>query len=61
MHKDHFIRLGLYAQSLPIYETDIPYIQNILSTIEQSEDSLNTFPYLNQEVPITIIDKELLL
>ncbi|WP_100011152.1 hypothetical protein [Lentibacillus sediminis] len=56
----HYIRQGLYNQGLPVYETDIPFIQNILYTVEQAESSLGAFPYLNQEVPITVVDKELM-
>lgn len=58
MDDAHFIRHGLYAQGFPVYETDIPFIQNILYTVEQAERSLGAFPYLNQEVPITVVDKE---
>jgi len=57
----NFIRQGLHLQGLPIYEADIPYIQNLLCTINQAGTSLHAFPHLNMEVPITVADKELML
>lgn len=53
-----FIRKDLHLQGLPVYETDIPHIQNILYKMAQA--SLQVFPYLNTEVPITVVDKGLL-
>lgn len=55
-----FIRVGLRLQGLPLYEMDIPYIQNILYTMKQAQAPLQAFPYLNTKVPITVVDKELL-
>ncbi|TFJ92400.1 hypothetical protein [Lentibacillus salicampi] len=61
MNDAKFIKQGLYLQGLSVYEADISYIQNILFTIEQAQKSLNAFPDLNQEVPITVTDKRLML
>lgn len=59
---DHitFIKNGLHVQALPVYENDIPYIQNILHTVKQAQESLQAYPYLNTEVPITVVDKGLI-
>ncbi|MBP1970477.1 hypothetical protein J2Z83_002598 [Virgibacillus natechei] len=56
-----FLRQSLYLQGLPIYEADLPYIHHILYTINEAEAPLKAFPELNVEVPITIVDKELML
>lgn len=60
MYEAGFIKQGLYLQGLPVLEGDIPHIQNILITINSAERSLKAFPYLNQTVPITIVDKEIM-
>lgn len=58
---EDFIRKSLYLQGLPVYEADIPYIYQLLYTINQAEGALHAFPDLNLETPITIVDKELML
>lgn len=60
MNDAAFIKQGLYLQGLPICESDIPHIQNILFTIHSARRSLKAFPNLNQTVPITVVDKELM-
>lgn len=60
MNNTEFIKNGLYIQHLPVIESDIPYIKDILGTVEQSQMALQSFPYLSLEVPITIVDKRLL-
>ena len=52
-----FVKESLKIQGLPIYEIDIPYILDTLHTINASQRSLNAYPYLNEEIPITIVDK----
>ncbi|WP_010530227.1 hypothetical protein [Lentibacillus jeotgali] len=61
MNNTHFVKQGLYLQGLPIYEGDIPYIHNTLTTINQAQVSLKAYPDLNQKVPITVVDKRLML
>lgn len=58
MDSASLIKKGLRVQGLPVYETDIPYIENILYTMKKAETSLQAFPHLNIEVPITVADKE---
>mgnify|MGYP001363698448 CR=1 FL=1 len=53
-----FVRQGLYLQQLPVYESEIPYIIHQLGTVQQAKLALKYFPHLNEEVPITIVDKE---
>ncbi|GAA0488728.1 hypothetical protein GCM10008986_13150 [Salinibacillus aidingensis] len=60
MIDEAFIRQGLYVQGLPVYTTDIPYIQNLLLTMNQAQTSLHVFPHLNMEVPVTVVDKEVI-
>lgn len=60
MDNDAFIKKGLHLQRLPIYESDISYIQNILCMMKQTEASLHAFPYLNMEVSVTVVDKGLM-
>ncbi|GIO22025.1 hypothetical protein [Oceanobacillus sp. J11TS1] len=61
MDNANYIRYGLHLQGLSAYENDIPYIYNLLRTMKQAQISLDAFPHLNTEIPITIVDKELLL
>lgn len=60
MNDANFIKQFLHLQGLPAYHTDIPFIQNILYTMKQAQVSLQPFTYLNIEVPITVVDKELM-
>lgn len=55
-----FIQNGLFSQYLPVYPGDIPYIQDILTTIRITSKSLDAYPHINEIPPITIVDKELL-
>lgn len=57
MNDTSFIKQFLDLHGLPIYETNIPYIQNILYTMKQAQGSPQAFPHLNLEVPITVVDK----
>ncbi|MFB4472614.1 hypothetical protein ACDI16_06630 [Oceanobacillus caeni] len=62
MNDINFIKQSLYLQGLPIYETDIQHIQNILFTINQAQNNLKKIsPNLNKTVPITVVDKRLML
>lgn len=60
MNSTDFIKDGLSLQGFPVYETDLPYIHSILSIIHQTQGSLEAFPYVNEEMPIMIVDKALL-
>ncbi|WP_163971838.1 hypothetical protein [Oceanobacillus halotolerans] len=61
MRYTNCLKQELYLQGLPIYEADIPYIHNILYTINLAQTSTDAFPHLNKEIPITVVDKELML
>ncbi|GEL77927.1 hypothetical protein [Tenuibacillus multivorans] len=61
MNRTDLIKQGLFLKGLPIYETDIQHIQNIHFTINQAQTPLNAFPNLNKTVPITVVDKRLML
>ena len=61
MNDPYLIKHELCAQGLPVYEGDIPYIDNILTTINQSQASLQAFPDVNNEKPITVVDRRLML
>ncbi|QKY71489.1 hypothetical protein [Lentibacillus sp. CBA3610] len=60
MDNTNFIRQSLYLHDIPVYEDDMPYIQFLLHTVNQAQMSLNEFPDLNNENPITIVDKGLI-
>lgn len=60
MNDLHLIEQALSLQGLPTYEYDIPHVSNILYTVKQAQAPLETFPYLNQYVPITLVDKRLI-
>ncbi|MDA3128754.1 hypothetical protein ACFPTR_13475 [Aliibacillus thermotolerans] len=50
----------LRLQGLSVFREDVPQIFHILDTIYESEKATLAFPDLNEEVPMTIVDKELL-
>ena len=55
-----FIKESLAMQGLPNYDSDIPFIKQTLHTVNQAKIPLKQFPDLKTEVPITIVDKELM-
>lgn len=55
------IKRELTRQGLPCKEIDIPHINQLLNNISSAELKLRSVKYLNQEVPITVVDKELFL
>ncbi|GAB2574077.1 hypothetical protein [Gracilibacillus alcaliphilus] len=61
MDDANVVKQSLHVQGLPIFETDIPYIQNICYTINQAQLSIHALPHLNMETPITVLDKGLIL
>lgn len=61
MNSQIFIVQRLYLQGLPIHVIDVPYIRDILYTINQAEIATTAFPYLNEKIPITMVDKGAML
>lgn len=59
MHDTKLTKQNLYFQGLPIYETDIRYIQQTHLTVTLAQNALKEFPHLNKKVPITIVDQRL--
>lgn len=57
MIDETFIKKSLNLHNIPLYESDVPYIEFLLQTVMQAQTELNQFPNLNDEYPITIIDK----
>lgn len=42
MHGTNFIKKALYVQGFSVYQADIPYIHNILYTINQAQANRHT-------------------
>ncbi|GAB3804829.1 hypothetical protein [Virgibacillus kimchii] len=61
MNYDNYIKQSLYYRMLPVYESDIPFIYQLICEMNQTETALDSFPGLNMERPITIVDKELMV
>ncbi|MBY0095723.1 hypothetical protein [Mesobacillus maritimus] len=59
MEVQEYIRYSLALQGIDVYESDLPYIHNLLFTMNQAQVPLQAFP-LNKEVPITVVDKGML-
>ncbi|MCM3739476.1 hypothetical protein M3210_04255 [Oceanobacillus luteolus] len=57
---EFLIKNNLQAQGFPVIESDLVFIKDILLTVQKAEQPLANAPYLNMEVPITVVDKELL-
>lgn len=51
--------LTLYG--LPMYQEDIPSIQRVLMAAFHAQAAVKEFPELRETVPITIVDKDLLV
>jgi hypothetical protein len=57
---EQWIRMTLKERGLPAFDKDLPYIRQLLQTVNRAEQAADRAPYLNMEVPITVVDKELL-
>lgn len=57
MDFEKYLKQGLKVPGLPVHSADIPYILQTLSIVKQSEEALKEFPSLNEELPITLVDK----
>jgi len=55
-----YIKQELFLQGLPVCEADLPYIHNIMNTINLAQTALISYCDLNSVVPITVVDKELI-
>ncbi|GAE33972.1 hypothetical protein [Halalkalibacter akibai] len=55
-----FIRKNLYLDAIPVAEADIPFIQQVLYSVYQAQTAVWTQRDLKDEVPITIVDSELI-
>ncbi|WP_010093533.1 hypothetical protein [Ornithinibacillus scapharcae] len=60
MNDTTLIQERLHLQGLPVYPSDIAYIQSTLNTLLHAQNSLLAFPNINTEVPITVVEKRLL-
>ncbi|WP_216829701.1 hypothetical protein [Alkalihalobacterium elongatum] len=60
MNFTDYIRRSIHLHGIAVKEGDLPYIEHILHTIEQAQTPLKAKPDLNEEVPITIVDPELI-
>ncbi|MEB1808921.1 MAG: hypothetical protein LPK26_16805 [Bacillaceae bacterium] len=55
-----FIRHSLHLNGMPVKEADLPYIQHVYHTIQQAQLPLKAQPDLSEEMPMTIVDPELI-
>lgn len=61
MNFGYSIKQHFSIHGIPINDADLPFIQHIHHTILQVSTPLTSQTELNQEVPITIVDPELIL
>ncbi|EZH64344.1 hypothetical protein [Geomicrobium sediminis] len=55
-----YVQQSLLLSKTYITPVDIPYVESILHTINQAQTPLKNFPNLNQAIPITVVDPELI-
>ncbi|WP_026673925.1 hypothetical protein [Alkalihalobacterium bogoriense] len=54
------IKQGLHLHCIPVVETDLLYIHNVLQTINQAQTSFDDHPMLHEKAPITVVDPEVI-
>lgn len=57
MNYEAYIKNGLKAQDIPTTNEDIPYIEELLTNVNQEQKNLKEFSDLDEELPFTTIDK----
>ncbi|SOC44578.1 hypothetical protein [Salinicoccus kekensis] len=57
MRLKKFIDKELDMYDISIDKEDLPYVKEVLSSIEASETELEAFPDLKEQLPFTIQDK----
>ncbi|UOE94647.1 hypothetical protein [Alkalihalobacillus sp. LMS39] len=60
MQASTMIKQGLHLHCIPVIESDLKYIHNVLQTINQAQTSLDDFPMLHEKAPITVVDPEVI-
>ncbi|AST90368.1 MULTISPECIES: hypothetical protein [Sutcliffiella] len=54
------IEISLQKHNIRVIEKDVPYVREIVSIIHQAQASLEEFPTINEEVPIVVVDPEVI-
>ncbi|MCD2138974.1 hypothetical protein [Salinicoccus halitifaciens] len=57
MRLKKFIDKELDMYGISIDKEDLPYVEEVLSSVEESETELEDFPDLKEQLPFTIVDK----
>ncbi|MRX73952.1 hypothetical protein GJU40_17615 [Bacillus lacus] len=60
MTEAELLKKQLMDKGFPVHEGDIPYILMVLNSIKRAPSPFGRKTDLNEEVPVVIVDKELL-
>lgn len=52
-----FLKQEFHLKGMPVNKEDIKYIEELITTVVKEQSSLDDFPELKNEVPMTIVDK----
>jgi hypothetical protein len=55
-----YIKGALLLRCISPIDQDIPYIQSVLLTIQQAQTSLQPYPDLRKEIPLVVVDHEVI-
>ncbi|WP_449354022.1 hypothetical protein ACUL41_11525 [Virgibacillus natechei] len=50
----------LKLESIPVIETDLPYIQKLLQTIDRAHAPVKANTNLHKETPLVVVDPEVI-
>ncbi|MED4017517.1 hypothetical protein [Sutcliffiella cohnii] len=54
------IESSLQKHNIRVIEKDVPYLREMVSIIHQAQTPLENFPSINEEVPIVVVDPEVI-
>lgn len=60
MHATNVVKQGLHIHGIPVIEADIPYINSVMTTIQQAQTPLVKQQGLHEEVPLVIVDPDVI-
>ncbi|GAA0453863.1 hypothetical protein [Alkalibacillus silvisoli] len=60
METAHIVPQGLALQGISVIREDIPYIQQLLNTIQELQIPIDLNPEIHEEVPLVVVDPEVI-
>ncbi|WP_213422044.1 hypothetical protein [Bhargavaea massiliensis] len=60
MGEINYIRSALKKQGFPALASDLPVLAGLMAEVSRAESDLREFPEVTKQLPVTVVQKELL-